>query len=80
MYDHCMMANSPDLETLEPMTCGTDEEYKEEAESVAKTMSGNNPKASDQEAAKLLEDLLANMPKSGADSSAAALGKISEIM
>lgn len=43
-------------------------------------MSNNNPNATDEEAAKLLEDLLGNMPHSGADSSAAAIGRITEIM
>lgn len=49
------------------MTCGTDEEYKEEAEKIAEKLQENSPEATDEEAQKMLEDLLANMPESGAD-------------
>jgi hypothetical protein len=65
IYKKCKDVKGSD--TPCPLTCGTDSEYKEESAEIALALDFNNPNALAEMAAKLLADLLAMMPQSGAD-------------
>lgn len=73
MHEGCIAKKPDEAENPPPLTCGTDEEYKEQAAEAAGELFANSPEAAAELAAKMLEDLLANMPVSGADLAAAAL-------
>jgi len=78
IYEGCQAVHHTD--TPEPLTCGTDEEYKEEAELMQEALDANSPEAAAEEAEDLLEDLLEEMPVSGADEAASMVSTITSII
>lgn len=79
MHGQCK-AQQPNEAAEEPTTCGTDEDYKEQAEIEAATGEANSPESPKEAMAKLLEDLLANMPTNGADQAAAVVGEMAGLL
>lgn len=79
MYEGCKEHN-PSATGTEPLTCGTDEDYKNEAAEKAAEIEANNPGAAEAEANKMLDDLLENMPSSGMDDMEALIAKIASIL
>lgn len=67
MFESCKSQTDPPTEADEPTTCGTDEDYKKQAEIEAATGEANSPESPAEAMAKLLEDLMAAVPESGAD-------------
>lgn len=78
-YNDCKTVQ-PDATASEPLTCGTDADYKQEADAAAAELEANNPGAAAAEADKLLDDLLADSPSSGVDGVEDLVAKIAAIL
>lgn len=79
MFTDCKVVQ-PSATATDPLTCGTDQDYKNEAEAAAEELEANNPGAAEKEAEKMMEDLLANTPSSGIEDVEALIAKIAEIL